>query len=291
MVPAGLRLLRGIAVKVLGLEKARRIWSRIDVVGDIAIIKKPLDKEISIEDMKKLAEALLEKLPYLKSVWLAASPVEGVYKTREYIHLAGEERSDTIYVEHGCRFHVDIRRVFITPRLNYEHIRIAKLVDPGEVVTNMFAGVGLFSIIIACKAKPSRVYSIDINPYAYKYMVENIKLNKVDKIVIPILGDSAKIIIEKLRNTSDRVLMPLPELSLKYLTYAVDALRDRKGVLHVYLHVNYSRGEDPLSKSVDIVKSKLKELSIKHNALNVRRVRPVGPRTWQTVVDVAIKNG
>jgi tRNA (guanine37-N1)-methyltransferase len=110
-----LRLLRRIAEGVLGPSKASLVWARIDIVGDIAVIKKPFTEEVTIEDLSKLGEELIRRLPYIRSVWLAAGPVEGSYKTRKFIHLAGEERSDTIYVEHGCRFHVDIRRVFITP--------------------------------------------------------------------------------------------------------------------------------------------------------------------------------
>ncbi len=285
-----MRLLRRIAREVLGEDKARRIWSRIDIIGDIAIIKEPFDESVKLEDFKKLGTALLSRLPYIKSVWLAISPVEGPYKTRKFIHLAGEERSDTIYVEHGCKFHVDIRNVFITPRLNYEHIRVARLVTPGEVVLNMFAGAGLFSIIIACKSKPSWVYSIDINPDAYKLMVENIRLNNVENIVEPLLGDAGEIIMETLKNTSDRVIMPLPELALDYLDYALKALRNGKGVIHVYLHVKYLRGENPLEKSVEIVKSRLRELGVhKYSISSVRKVRPVGPRTLQTVVDVVIE--
>lgn len=283
------RLLRRIAEEVLGEEKARLIWSRLDVVGDIAILKKPLTDSITVSDLARVAEELVRRLPYIKSVWLAESPVEGPYKTRRFTHLAGEERSETVYIEHGCRFKVDIRRVFITPRLNYEHLRIAKLVFPGEVVVNMFAGAGLFSIIIACKSKPGRAYSIDINPDAYRYMVENIELNKVGDTVIPILGDAAKVIVEELSGVADRVLMPLPELALDYLPYAVRALRG-KGVIHVYLHVSTPKGTDPLKTSEQLVRDRLRELGVRHMVLGSRKVRPVAPRTMQTVVDVVVES-
>jgi hypothetical protein len=35
----------------------------------------------------------LKRIPYLKSVWLKSSPIEGVYRTREKMEfLAGEKR-------------------------------------------------------------------------------------------------------------------------------------------------------------------------------------------------------
>ena len=285
----GSRLLRRLAREVLGAEKAGQVWSRIDIIGDIAVVKKPFTGTVTLEDLRVLAQALVERLPYVRSVWAVVSPVEGPYKTRRLVHLAGEERTETVYVEHGCRFRVDVAKVFITPRLNYEHLRVARQVSEGEVIVNMFAGAGLFSIIIACKSRPRRVYSIDINPEAYRYMVENVRLNKVEGVVKPILGDAARIIEERLEGVADRVLMPLPELALDYLPYALRALRGR-GVIHVYLHVHAPKGVDPLGESARMVEERLQGLGVlRYRLLQARRVRPVGPRLVQTVVDVEVE--
>ncbi len=285
----GDRLLRRIAARVLGPEKAGRVWSRLDIVGDIAVVK-AAPGSLSVEELRMIAEELLRELPYVRSVWLAASPVRGSHKVRRLVHLAGEERTETVYVEHGCRFKVDIARVFVTPRLNYEHARVAGLVRPGEVVVNMFAGAGLFSVIIACKARPRRVYSIDINPAAYEYMKVNARLNRVEDVVVPILGDAAEVVSSRLRGVADRVLMPLPDLALEYLPHAVGALRGR-GVIHVYLHVRAPKGSDPLALSTGMVSSRLDHLGVLYRIAGVRRVRPVGPRTLQTVVDVVVDGG
>ncbi|ABM79963.1 class I SAM-dependent methyltransferase [Hyperthermus butylicus] len=281
-------LLRKIAEEVYGPEKARRFWKRIDIIGDIAIIKKPFDVEL--EELKPLAEALLARLPYVKSVWAASSPVEGMYRLRKFVHLAGEQRSLTIHREYGCSFLVDITKVYISPRLSYEHYRVAKLVKPGEVVINMYAGAGLFSIIIARHAKPQRVYSIDINPDAYQLMVHNVKMNKVEDIVVPILGDAAKVVPETLRGTANRILMPLPELALEHLPAALAGLREGRGVLHVYLHIFAEKGVDPRSRAVETLVNRLEELGVKkHRVLLARVVRTVGPRRSQVVVDVEVE--
>jgi len=280
-------LIRRLAEQLYGPEKAKKFWQRLEIIGDIAIIRQPFD--VSLDELKPLAEKILEELPYIKSVWAAVSPVEGQYRLRKFAHLAGEKRSETIYKEHGCLFKLDITRVYISPRLGYEHIRIARLVEPGEVVVNMYAGAGLFSIIIARYAKPKKVYSIDINPDAYRYMVENVKLNRVESIVEPILGDAAKVIEEKLVGVADRVLMPLPELALDHLPYAVKALRkDGKKIIHIYLHVHAGRGEDPIEKGWKIVVDRLDELGLKAEKLFGRVVRDVGPRWYQVVLDIRV---
>ena len=279
-------LIRKLAHKVLGNKKAKKIWSRIEIIGDIAVIRKPPD--IDLEDMKAIGEEILKEIPYVKSVWCAVSKVKGTYRLRNYVHLAGEHRSETIYVEHGCKFKLDITKVYISPALNYEHKRIAEMVKPGEIVVNMFAGVGIFSIVIARKVSPVKVYSIDINPYAYRYMVENVRINKVENYVIPILGDAAKVIVEKLVSVADRVLMPLPELVISYLKYAVLSLRS-KGFLHTYLFVKANNRKESLKKAKRMYSQELIKHVRNYKLLFCRVVRSVGPRKYQVVLDYYVE--
>ena len=278
-------IIKELAREIYGEESANKLWRRVEFIGDIALIRTPLG--INPYELKSLAEALLEKFRYIKSVWAALPGISGDYRLRQCIWLAGEYKSETIYREHGCIFKIDINKVYISPSLNYEHIRVARLVQPGEVVVNMFAGAGLFSIIIAKYAKPIKVYSIDINPDAYRYVVENIKLNRVEDTVVPILGDAGKIIEESLQGTATRVLMPYPELALKYLNYALLALENGKGWIHLYLHLKVHKGENWKSKAAETTTSKLKELGVNDFEIAyTRRIRTVGPRFFQVVVDI-----
>jgi len=279
-----LRLLRRLAKEVLGEEVGRKVWGRVEIIGDIAVIRKPPD--VDLETLRILANELVRRLKYVKSVWAAVTPVTGTYRVREYVHLAGEERSETIYREHGCVFKVDIREVYISPVLNYEHIRIARKVVRGEYVINMFAGVGLFSIIIAKHASPSKVISIDINPTAYRLMVENIRLNKVDDVVEAVLGDACEI-VKMYRGMADRVLMPLPELSVKCLPQAVEALKG-KGVVHVYEFVTATSREEAAVEAKKIFSDALNELNVTYDFEEGRVVRSVGPRYYQVVLDIKI---
>lgn len=280
------RVLKRIAEEVLGPEAAASLWGRIEFIGDIAVIRTPLGMDPL--SLRPLAEEMLKRFGFVKSAWAAIPGVEGPYRLRRHVWLAGEQRSETIYKEHGCSFKVDINKVYISPALNYEHIRIARLVSRGEVVVNMFAGAGLFSIIIAKYAKPAKVYSIDVNPYAFEYMKENVKLNNVEEVVEPILGDAAEIVDKMLVKAADRVLMPYPELALEYLPHALKALRER-GVVHLYLHVHVDKGESWRDKSCSLVEKRLEELSVKlYDVMGVRKIRNVGPRLHQTVVDVRI---
>ena len=280
------RLLRRIAERVYG-SRGARFWSRIDIIGDIAVIRKPFDAEVG--ELVPLAEELLHSIPYLRSVWAAVGGVEGDYRLRDrLVHLAGERRTETLYREHGCVFRVDIARVYVSPRLSYEHDRVARLAEPGETVINMYAGAGLFSIIMACR-KDVTVYSIDINHHAYRYMAENVRLNRLRGRVIPILGDASRVVPDLLRGVATRILMPLPEKALEHLPSALEGLRDGRGVLHVYLHVATPRGVDPRREAARMLLDRLRRLGVRARVLGVRVVRTVGPRRSQVVVDALVE--
>ncbi len=280
------RLLRQIARELFGDEVAKKLWGRIEVIGDIALLRKSPDIDVSI--YKEIAEELMRRLPYVKSVWLAITPIRGTYRVREYVHLAGENRSTTYYKEHGCVFKIDIKDVYISPALNYEHGRIAKLVREGEYVANMFAGAGFFSIIIAKYSKPREVISIDINPKAYELMIENVRLNKVENVVKPILGDAGEVML-RYPNRFDRVLMPLPELALKYLDRAIYGLK-KEGFVHVYDFISCEKRDEALRIARNIYSSRLMKLGIKEfKVVFSRVVRSVGPRYYQVVLDLLIK--
>lgn len=281
------RLLRRIAIDVLGREKGEKIWGGMDVIGDIIVIRKPFDVEL--DDLRILAEELLKKIPWARSVWASVSPVEGEYRLRKLVWLAGEKRSETIYREHGCLFKVDIARVYISPRLSYEHIRIARLVKPGELVINMFAGAGLFSIIIARHSKPRMVISIDINEHAVRLMRENIELNRVGGIVIPIHGDALEV-IKQYRGMADRILMPLPELALKALPEAIEAIAS-EGYVHAYEFIEARDKREALERGSRLYVEALEKIRglSSYRIDGERIIRSVGPRRYQVVLDIWIR--
>lgn len=273
-------------LKVLPTEEAHLAVRSLDIVGDIAVIKLP---EKLSETRFKIAEALIEELPSVKVVLRQFSPVAGEYRVRSLEWVAGEKRTYTIHKESGCLFKVDLSKAYFSPRLAYERMRVAKLVKCSgrrEIIVNMFSGVGCFSLIIAKKADVRKIYSIDINPDAIEYLEENIKLNKVEKVVIPMLGD-AKQITSELEDIADRVLMPLPEKALEYLPYAIQSLKASKGWVHYYDFYHQNK-EKSHKNVVGKVSEKLRELNVNFQIDNVRTVRPVGPNWYQIALDIKI---
>ncbi|MDH5816635.1 MAG: class I SAM-dependent methyltransferase family protein [Candidatus Nezhaarchaeota archaeon] len=280
-------LLRKLAEDVVPSSLLNRVPKGFEVIGDIVILNLPRE----LEDYRfKIAEALLNHLkPRIRLVVRRSSPARDPERVHSYEILAGSGGFETLHRESGCVFKVDISKAFFTSRLQYERSRIASLVKPGEVIVNMFAGVGPFSIVIAKKVPGVKVYSIDINPEAYKLMVENVKLNKVEGKVIPLLGDAAEVIDRHdLRGIADRVLMPSPEHAINYLDKAIETLKSR-GVVHYYdVAFKVKRLQDYL---VNRISSILNGLGVKWEVRTVRAIRSVAPLKVYLCADVHIDRG
>jgi tRNA (guanine37-N1)-methyltransferase len=183
-----------------------------------------------------IADTILANVKTAKTVFAQVSPVKGDYRVRDLEFVAGENRTITEYKEHGCRFKVDVAKTYFSPRLSTERLRIASMVSEGEIIVNMFAGVGTYSILMTKMNKTCKVYSIDSNIVAAELCEVNARLNKVQDRVVSIYGDAAKVIKEKLAGQADRVLMPLPERAKEFVESAVLALK-KKGIVHYFIHV------------------------------------------------------
>jgi tRNA (guanine37-N1)-methyltransferase len=267
-------------------EEQSLVYKSYDIVGDIAIIRVPekLEHQSII-----IAEAIMQLHKNVKAVWRQSSAVGGEFRLRKLEHVAGEERTVTTYVEHGCVFKVDLEKCYFSPRLSFERMRIAQMVKPHEVVVNMFAGVGSFSIIIAKHSSAERIYSVDVNPTAFQLMRENALLNRVLNHVIPLFGDAKTIIAERLQKTADRVLMPLPEKAYEYLDFAVMALKPKGGWVHYYDFEHARKDEDPVEKVKAKVSRKLSQMNVNFAIPFGRVVRDTGPRWQQVALDIQIR--
>ncbi len=187
-----------------------------DRIGEIAVIK--------IKDAnraKKLADSLILSGSGIRSVWLDTG-ISGNYRVRSLKHLAGDEISESLYTENGVRMLVDIKKVYFSPRLATERLRILSKIKDGDIIIDMFAGIGPFSLLIA-KNKNVKMYSIDLNPDAVSYLLKNIGLNKLKGKINPICGDSS-VVIKELPH-ADHIIMNLPHGALEYLESAKQALR------------------------------------------------------------------
>lgn len=277
------KMLKELLQERLDRTELEKLSSSFDIIGTIAIIKIP---ESLTSKRKLIADALIEEIRPVKSVFCQVSAIEGDYRLRKLELISGENSPITVYKEHGCTFKVDVINTYFSPRLSTERLRIAKLTEPNEVIVNMFGGVGTFSIIISRYNKSAKVYSIDSNPIAIDMCRQNIEINKLTGNVFPVLGDAEQEIHKGLKGIAKRVLMPLPEKAKDFVDAAVSSLENGSGMIHYFCHVGADNKQNAIQNGIMDTSESFSKFD--HTIRNVRVVREVGPRFYQIVSDVMV---
>ena len=279
--------LKTVLADKLEQPQLKQLYKSYDIIGDIAVVRVPEQLQ---RYCKLIAQAIMNTHKEITSIWRQSSSVSGEYRLRNLQLIQGKKITETIYKEHGCTYKTDLQQTYFSPRLSYERLRISKMVQKRETIINMFSGVGCYSIAIAKHSQPKKVYSIDINPTAFKYLNENIRFNKTEKTIVPIQGDAKTIIENRLQKVADRVLMPLPELAYQYLDCALSALKPEGGWIHYYDFEYAKKDENPVKKVEAKISEKLQSTGTDFVFEFGRIVRPIGPRWYQVVIDVKVTN-
>jgi tRNA (guanine37-N1)-methyltransferase len=255
----------------------------LDIVGDIAIIEIP--PELKAHE-NLIGGAVLETHKNIRTVLAKASAVTGTYRLREFNVIAGENRTDTVYKEYGCNYQVDIAKVYFSPRLSHEHKRVASLVQKGETVVDLFAGVGPFSVLIAKTVENVKVYALDINPEAIEILKRNARRNRVETRVFPILGNARQVIEDELLGVADRVIMNLPEKAIEFVDTACRAVKPAGGTIH---HYGFIRLPDSIESMKQRFSEAVEKAGRKVDAfLFAKTIRETAPYEWQVALDAKI---
>ncbi len=193
---------------------------RHDQVGGIMIMQ---------ENDVAGAEELLKARPSTHTVLYSDGAVEGEFRTKSFITLAGTPTTRTSISEYGHRLTIDLSQAYFSSRLATERQRIRSIVQEGEVICDMFCGVGPFPIALSDRA--SWILACDKNPAAIHLLRENLQSNHTE-CVLPMLGDARRL-GELFPFTFDRVLMNLPMIAIDFLPIA-DQITKPDGTIHLY---------------------------------------------------------
>ena len=264
-------------------ELLDKVPQAFDIVGDIVVIDIPSQLKAY---QSLIGEAILQTQKNVTTVLAKAGDISGIFRVRDYDYIAGENKTKTIHKEFGCQYHVDIAKAYFSPRLSHEHERVAALVQDGETVADLFAGVGPFSVLIGKRNPMAKVYAVDLNPDAVELLYVNVRVNRVEKNVSPILADAREIAATRLKGSADRVIMNLPETAIDFVDAACNAIKPQGGLAHFY---GFVRSPDTLED----LKQRFLKLVEKNERkveafLYVKRIRETAPFESQVVLDAKI---
>ncbi|MEW6295650.1 MAG: class I SAM-dependent methyltransferase family protein [Candidatus Diapherotrites archaeon] len=262
-------------------EKAFLV-SSFDQVGNIAVIEVP--QELN-KKQKIIGEALLKVNKSIKTVCKIAGAHKGKYRIQPLKIIAGKKNFIAEYREAGCLFRFDLRKVFFSPRLAGERLRIARLIQPNEIIGAFFAGVGPYPIVFARNSPMKKAFAVELNPIAVKYLKENIALNKCAEKIEAIKGDVKKIASKKLKGKCDRIVMPLPHRGEDFLDSAFTALKPEGGIIHFYQVVPR---DDPYKNALQRISETAKKFKKIFSVLYKKEVRPFSASRIQVVMDFKV---
>ena len=164
------------------------------VVGSVVLVD-----DGDYHDERELGDALLDLHGDADTVCVRGG-VSGVHRTPTLRVVAGTGDTETVHVEHGTRYALDCAKVMFSPGNQAERARMGDVVAEGERVLDMFAGIGYFALPMARAG--ADVTAVELNPEAYRYLVENAQLNDVTDRLHAVLGDCRDV-----DATADRVVM------------------------------------------------------------------------------------
>jgi len=250
-------------------------WEKI---GDVLIIKlhnkvKSYEKEIG----KMYADVLS-----CKSVLCDTGGISGEYREPNVRLIYGSKDCETVHKENNVRYKLDPTKIMFSSGNMDERIRMSKISNKNEVVVDLFAGIGYFTLPMAVYSKPEKIFACEINPVAYDYLCQNIVLNNVSDIVEPLKGDNRKVAP---KGVADRVLLGYIGGTHNFLTTAVDCLKNNEGFIHY--HDTFSDDINP-DDALKHLHSIVKKYDKKAKLLKFKQVKSYAPGVSHFVFDIKI---
>jgi tRNA wybutosine-synthesizing protein 2 len=263
---------------VLGEELTSLIPRRYTRLGRVLVVRLP---ERLRPFYPVIGEAYAEEVG-VAAVLRPAGPIEGEFR-RPRVELIHGSDARTEVTEHGARWRFDAQEVMFARGNKEERARVGRLVEPGERVVDLFAGIGYFVIPMALRDPGIHLVAAEANPVAFRFLIENLHLNGVSEQVEAHRGDNRELPLP--RAWADRVLLGYLPSSLPWIDLALELLRPEGGTLHVHLIVGSRPGPPEAASQVG---DALKLRDVGWESLRGRAVKPYGPGRIHAVVDAEI---
>ena len=264
---------------VLSEEQIMNLPSKWEKIGDVLIIT--IEKELQpIEE--EVAKVYADVLS-CKSVLKDEGGISGLFREPKVSLIYGNEDTITIHKENKILFKLDPKQIMFSSGNMDERKRMAELVGSGEIVVDLFAGIGYFSLPIAVHAHPKKVYSCEINPIAFSFLKENILLNKVSGRVTPLFGNNRDVAP---CDVADRVIMGYFNDTKMFLPVALDCLHDQKGVIH--FHGTFPDKTVP-DVPLRLIQQAAETVKRRAHVQHVQHVKSFAPGISHYVLDVLIE--
>uniref|UniRef100_A0A2C9JRV7 tRNA(Phe) (4-demethylwyosine(37)-C(7)) aminocarboxypropyltransferase n=1 Tax=Biomphalaria glabrata TaxID=6526 RepID=A0A2C9JRV7_BIOGL len=151
--------------------------------------------------------------------------------------LLGKD-GEVTHTDNGVKYSYDVTKCMFSAGNISEKLRLARLNCKGEIIVDLYAGIGYFTLPYLVHAKADHVHACEWNPDAVSALQNNLKLNGVSERCTVHYGDNREL---KLTSVADRVNLGLIPSSEDGWPVAGQVLKDTGGVLHVHGNVTTNK--------------------------------------------------
>ncbi|XP_058834475.1 tRNA (guanine(37)-N1)-methyltransferase [Topomyia yanbarensis] len=237
-----------------------------------------------------IGQVIMDKIHGCRTVVNKLNIIDNTYRNFQMELLAGDEDFQVLVKENGATFEFDFSKVYWNPRLATEHEKVVKMLNKCDILLDVYAGVGPFSIPAARKG--CTVLANDLNPDSYEALVKNSVKNKVDSRTTCFNKNGIDFIREEVRavilnknqdvhfNGTIHITMNLPALAVNHLVNYVglckeDTLEITKfPLVHVYC---FAKGTDDKKVIAQSMVEQSIGFSLNSNLKEIALIRNVAP--------------
>jgi len=215
---------------------------------------------------------------------LAREGIAGAHREPAVSVVAGEGDTETVHVEHGTTYAMDLADVMFSPGNKAERARMGETVAEDERVLDAFAGIGYFALPMARAG--AEVTAVERNPAAFEYLLENAVRNGVQDRLHAYRGDNRDIVPELTADSAgfDRAVLGYYE-SWDYLDALLPAI-ETDGVVHLHEATPEALVPD---RPVDRLRAAASDLGRSVEVLDVREVKGYSEGVAHVVVDARVE--
>lgn len=279
MVLTPFELIKKHLKKEIPADFVSKIPDKWEKIGDVVIIKLP---PVLNKYREQIGESFAKVLK-CKTVLQDTCRISGVHRKPNVEIIFGTDKTETIHKENNIRFKLDPQRVMFSSGNMDERLRMSKISNINEIVVDLFAGVGYFTIPMAFYSKLKKVYACEINPVAYDYLCENIVLNNVTSKVEPLLGDNRE---TAPKDIADRVVMGYIDNTHMFLPVAINCLKNNTGIVHYH---EVCPNELIPNHSLEKIRKTMEKNNKKVQMLKHTIIKSYAPGVSHVVIDIEIR--
>jgi tRNA G37 N-methylase Trm5 len=236
---------------------------------------------------KLIGESIPKILPQIIAVWNRGGAIQGAFREPTGMtHLWGDPTTEIIVKEHGIQYKFDFTKIMFAKGNVNERKLVPEKVQPGDIIFDMFAGIGYFSLGMAKTRKPKCIYSIEWNPASFEYLKQNIILNDVQDKIVPIYGDCKIKVLELVEQGihANRIIMGLLPAPKDAIPSALNGIHET-GTIVLYEGIEPKESTELFNEFSEIANSK----GYSTQLLERRIVKSYSPNRYHIVVEIFVK--